>query len=256
MSRRLTAAISAALTAATLMLTPVAAAAAPTATDPGQRIVGGRPAAEGAYPFMTYLSMGCGGSLISPDIVLSAAHCFEQSSSVTMYTGRVNWRSGEMRSSAGIRKGRTATDRDWAVIKLNRPSTIQTFVKLPTSANLDSGPMFRAIGWGATSEGGAGSPTLREVNLPFVSDQQCREVVAAQEICAGDVRNGQIDTCQGDSGGPLLAQHNGAWVVVGLTSWGQGCARPGNPGHYTQVSYFLRDIRNAITQLGGQQPPA
>jgi len=94
-------------------------------------------------------------------------------------------------------------------------------------------------GWGATSEGGAGSDRLKEVALPIVSDAQCAahygsSTVAATEVCAGYPEGGQ-DSCQGDSGGPFMVRNGGSWLLAGIVSWGDGCARPGVPGVYAEV---------------------
>ncbi|WP_189167974.1 S1 family serine peptidase [Pilimelia anulata] len=213
-------------------------------------IIGGKPSVEGDFPWMARLSMGCGGSLISPDIILSAAHCFGGSGTVTASIGKIKHVDGEKITGAGSRKGAGPEKSDWAVLKLSRKSAATAFAKLPTDAGKDTAPMFRTIGWGATSEGGRGSDVLMQVDVPLVPDAQCGPA-ARVEICAGDMEKGGIDSCQGDSGGPLLVGD----VVVGLVSWGEGCARPNKPGHYARVSAFLNEIKKAITDLGGEQPP-
>lgn len=91
--------------------------------------------------------------------------------------------------------------------------------------------------------------------MPFVSDATCQQaygsdLVPSQEICAGYVSTGGVDTCQGDSGGPMFRKDNaGAWIQVGIVSWGEGCARPGYPGVYTQVSTFASAIASAASTL-------
>ncbi|GGK09839.1 trypsin [Pilimelia anulata] len=237
---------------------------APASADPGQtRIVGGKAAAEGAYPWVGHLSMGCGGSLVSPDVVLSAAHCFEGGSSrTTVSIGKVNYNQGTKVSSSGVKYGRGPGDgdtpssnvADWAVIKLSQPITNIAPVAVPTDSKYDATPTFRAMGWGATSEGGSGTTLLREVDLPYIADEKCPDSVGKAEICAGDLQKGGIDTCQGDSGGPLAARDGDRWVLVGMTSWGVGCARAKNPGHYAQLSSFIPQIKSAIQSLGGTLP--
>src|SRR5207237_4098396 len=75
------------------------------------------------------------------------------------------------------------------------------------------------------------------------------------EICAGYDQGG-VDTCQGDSGGPMVNKDSsGNWVEVGIVSWGEGCARAGKPGVYTEVSTFSADIKAKIAELGGGTPP-
>jgi secreted trypsin-like serine protease len=77
------------------------------------------------------------------------------------------------------------------------------------------------------------------------------EIIATDEICAG-YTSGGVDTCQGDSGRPMFrADSAGAWVQVGIVSWGDGCARPNKPGVYTQVSYLSAAIKSAAASLGG-----
>ncbi|GGK10376.1 trypsin [Pilimelia anulata] len=236
--------------------------AAPAAADPPRGIVGGKPAAEGAYPWMAHLSMLCGGSLVSPDIVLSAAHCFEgESGRTAISVGSVNRTAGTKRTAAGVKYGvgpGTGSEpvpnvADWAVVRLNEPVTDIAPVAVPTDARYDAAPTFRAIGWGARSEHGNSVTLLREVDVPYIADDQCQGVVGAAEICAGDPAKGGIGPCRGDSGGPLAARDGDRWVVVGITSWGYGCAQPSG-AHFAQVSAFIDPIREAIRALGGTMP--
>jgi secreted trypsin-like serine protease len=110
------------------------------------------------------------------------------------------------------------------------------------------------VGWGALREGGVLQRRLRAARVPFVSDDKCRDAykgagyrfAADEMICAGNFRRGGVDSCQGDSGGPLVRRDRaGRWVQVGIVSWGHGCARPGFPGVYTQVSAFADAIAGA-----------
>lgn len=89
---------------------------------------------------------------------------------------------------------------------------------------------------GATSEGGSGSTTLRKVDVSVVSRATCRNNYSTSAItdrmfCAG-VSAGGKDSCQGDSGGPII---NSAKVLLGVVSWGDGCARAGKPGVYSNL---------------------
>jgi len=101
-------------------------------------------------------------------------------------------------------------------------------------------------GWGTLSEGGFGLPNvLHKVTVPVVSDEDCNESysgngysVADSMICAG-LPDGGKDSCQGDSGGPFIAGEPGSEELIGIVSWGIGCARKGYPGVYTEVSYFV-----------------
>jgi len=248
-----------------MTLGTVSANASVIPTGPAHHIVGGKPSAEGAYPWIANLKIKasggsylCGGSQISPDIILTAAHCvMDGATSVTVDIGKINPRdaasAGSERTSTQMKFGAGPEKGDWAVLKLDRAYTPSSFPKFPSDGSKDTAPMFRAMGWGTTTESGSTSTTLREVDLPLVKDADCG-TAAAVEICAGDLIKGGIDTCQGDSGGPLVVVEGGAFTLVGLTSWGEGCARPKEPGHYAKVSALSKDIKAAITALGGQQP--
>jgi secreted trypsin-like serine protease len=110
------------------------------------------------------------------------------------------------------------------------------------------------MGWGATREGGPQSPTLKKTTVPFVSDATCGqaypELAPATEICAGFPQGG-VDTCQGDSGGPMTKTlATGEVREVGIVSYGNGCARPGFPGVYSEVQAFSTTIKSRISASG------
>jgi secreted trypsin-like serine protease len=128
-----------------------------------------------------------------------------------------------------------------------------------TDASLHSGT-FTVAGWGATSEGGGQQRFLRKADVPFVDDATCQgaypDMIPSDEICAGIMSTGGVDTCQGDSGGPMFKRNGaGQWIQVGITSWGDGCARPGKPGLYAEVQHFAAAIFAAAETLGGGQVP-
>lgn len=237
------------------------AVAAPPPTDVGVQVVGGTRAAQGEFPFMVRLSMGCGGALYRTNVVLTAAHCVSGTGSntgITVTAGVV-----DLQSSSRITRQSTYVYQapgypngdDWALIKLNSPITNQALLPIATTTAFDSGT-FTVAGWGAASEGGGQQRFLLKANVPFITDTQCRSasgysgLIAAEEICAGNWTSGGVDTCQGDSGGPMFRRdNNNAWVQVGITSWGIGCARPRAPGVYTQVSTFASAIASAANTL-------
>jgi secreted trypsin-like serine protease len=102
-----------------------------------------------------------------------------------------------------------------------------------------AGTLETIVGWGATEEGGDLPDNLQEARVPITTDQYCSGAYSdfdpATMVCAGFPQGG-VDTCQGDSGGPMFGRTSaGALRVVGATSWGEGCARPGKPGVYARV---------------------
>ncbi|WP_409484820.1 trypsin-like serine protease [Arsenicicoccus dermatophilus] len=225
-------------------------------------IVGGDQAQEGVWPMAAKVRMktsdgtyGCGGTLISPDILLTAQHCLDSTPTnmtVTINVGKVDWKQGteykvtDWRTGAGPKKG------DWAVARLDKPVTgVTKFAQLPADSSKDASPWFTAIGWGKLSETGSSSQYLMQVDLPLHTGSGC-SATSSSEICASGNGTAGKDTCNGDSGGPLFVK--GTTTQVGITSWGVGCARASEPGHYTKVSAFRTQILNAITALGGTQP--
>jgi secreted trypsin-like serine protease len=248
--RRCAAAGAVVLAAISLQPTSASAAAPP--------VVGGTRAAQGEFPFMVRLSMGCGGALYAKDIVLTAAHCVNGSgnnASITATAGVVDLQSPsaiKVRSTKVLQApGYNGTGKDWALIKLAQPINLPT-LKIAETKAFDSGT-FDVAGWGAAREGGAQQRYLLKAKVPFVSDASCKqaypELVSSEEICAG-LPQGGVDTCQGDSGGPMFRKdNNNAWIQVGIVSWGEGCARPNLPGVYTEVSTFAAAIKSAAAGL-------
>jgi len=246
------------------------ALAAPPAPDDDvqPQVVGGTRAAQGEFPFMVRLSMGCGGALYAQDIVLTAAHCVGATGPTTSITATAG--VVDLQDTSRITRTSTYVYRapgynqpsgdDWALIKLNAPITNQALLPIATTTAYDSGT-FTVAGWGAATEGGGQQRYLLKATVPFVTDAQCQQaygsdLVPSEEICAGNWNSGGVDTCQGDSGGPMFRRDDsGAWIQVGIVSWGTGCARPRFPGVYTQVSTFASAIAAAAANLGGTTPP-
>ncbi|MYU56987.1 MULTISPECIES: S1 family peptidase [Streptomyces] len=261
--KRATAAGAVILAAASLQPASAFAAPAPQPTgSPQTRVVGGTRAAQGEFPFMVRLSMGCGGALYTKDVVLTAAHCVDGSgpnTSVTATGGAVDLQDSKavtVKSTEILQApGYNGKGKDWALIKLAKPID-QPTLKIAENDTFNNGD-FQIAGWGAGKEGGAQQRYLLKATVPFVDDATCRQAYGSsltpgEEICAGKLTTGGVDTCQGDSGGPMFRKDDaGAWLQVGIVSWGEGCARPGKPGVYTEVSTFAADIKKAAAGLGG-----
>ncbi|MFI7541050.1 S1 family serine peptidase [Actinoplanes sp. NPDC049599] len=239
------------------------AARAADHSEPARAVVGGDLAPAGRFPWMVRLSMGCGGVLTAPGVVLTAGHCVTgtgKDKTVEVTAGTTDLKSRDAvkaRSVAVIRAGgfrdETRGD-DWALIKLDRTLDLPV-LDLSRGGAEEGGPMT-IVGWGQTSEASLHQQTkLRYASVPIVGDKDCArayrrvgvKLVEKEAICAGGP---SADTCQGDSGGPMVhetADHR--FVQVGIVSFGLGCARRGYPGVYTQISRFRNDIRAATRKL-------
>jgi secreted trypsin-like serine protease len=255
----------AALTMATMGTVALAspAAAVPTG-EVTPMVVGGTRAAQGEFPWMVRLSMGCGGALYSPTLVLTAGHCVSRSgtnTSITATFGVVDLQSSSRitRKSNYVYRAPGYVDatkgKDWALIRLSSPITGIPTLKIADTTQFNNGT-FTIAGWGSASEGGAQQRYLLKATVPFVSDSTCQAdysggIVPSDQICAGYAAGG-TDTCQGDSGGPMFRRDSAnAWIQVGIVSWGEGCAQPNYPGVYSEVSTFAANIKSAATSLGG-----
>ena len=251
---------------ATIALTLTAGGVPAQATGnprPVLEVVGGAVAPEGRFPWMVRLSMGCGGALTAPRVVLTAGHCVDGSGptdSIEVTAGVSDLESPHAltaRSVSVIRapgfQNETRGD-DWAVIRLDHPLDLPT---LPLARETPDHGDFTVMGWGQIREDSMHQERrLHYATVSAVPDDTCAaayrkagvKLVAEQSICAG--RRG-VDTCQGDSGGPMVGRDaTGGWVQVGIVSWGLGCARPGYPGVYLQISAFRTAIRKATRTLG------
>src|SRR3954467_2565347 len=176
--RRILSGAAAALTVAAMgsLMQSSPAGAAPDGPD---LVVGGSTATQGEFPFMVRLSMGCGGALYSPTLVLTAAHCVSgtgTNTSITATIGVVNLNSTSRvtRKSNYVYRapGYNGNGKDWALIRLASPVTGFATLPIATTTANDSGT-FTIAGWGAATEGGGQQRYLRKATVPFVSDTTC-----------------------------------------------------------------------------------
>jgi secreted trypsin-like serine protease len=242
----------------------------PVAAAPPGEVVGGQPADPGEYPYQVGLlrhnepnrfqAQFCGGSLISRDTVLTAAHCVEDLrapqldilAGTHLLSGTAGRRVQARRIRIHPQYDPDTSVADLAIVQLPQnlplgPTIEPVAAAVPADAGLwPPGTEATATGWGDTNPGpGTSFPTrLHEVEVPVVSDGDCAvsygpDFHPNEMLCAGEP--GQ-DTCQGDSGGPLVVPDGGDWLQIGITSFGLGCGVPGFPGVYTEVDHFTSFI--------------
>jgi trypsin len=223
------------------------------------RIVGGVTADTDAYKFFASLDIGCGGSLIAPNFVLTAAHCAGSINTVRIGSNEVN-SEGSLNSvvteCVHPDYEPSTTTNDYMLLKLQSPVDTNTYPTIELN-NDNSVPqvdqLLTVIGFGATSEGGSGSTALQQVEVPVDSHEVCNEqyggnIVQEVMFCAGFTSGGK-DSCQGDSGGPIFEVRDGQPVQVGVVSFGEGCARPNKSGVYARVSGAYDWIQSTMKKL-------
>ncbi len=214
-------------------------------------IVGGEDAAPGEFPFIVSMQDSggnhfCGGSLIKKNWVLTAAHCVTEGSPDHIVIGLLDrTKPGPDVETFQIKQtivhpqnNQQNMDYDFALIQLSGDSKFQP-VTLNTE-EIRGSTDFVTAGWGTEQDGDYALPNmLQKVTVPFVADDVCGKAYPGQMtntmLCAG-LEQGGKDSCQGDSGGPLLGGTGVDRKLVGVVSWGEGCARPDKYGGYGKGS--------------------
>ncbi|KAM9813161.1 transmembrane protease serine 4-like isoform X1 [Syngnathus typhle] len=235
--------------------------------DPQNRIVGGTDAVIEDSPWQVSLQQGgqhtCGGSLVSTRWVITAAHCFAGSKkelsrwkvvSGKTYMGTLGGSSVD-RIILNGNYDPARNDYDLALMRLASPINVgvsRVPVCLPPKA-LDLSPSASMVvtGWGYLEENGNTSPVLQKANIPLIARSKCASpivygsAITDRMICAGFLE-GRVDACQGDSGGPLVHLTSSKWYLIGVVSWGVGCARERRPGVYSNVEEMLNWIHSVM----------
>ncbi len=147
---------------------------------------------------------------------------------------------------------------DIAILKLAQSVTLNSYVQVaclpknkPSSFPSYNQPSY-SVGWGSTTEGGELPDLLKNTKLTIYNETICKNVIPGNsknwttQICSGDFK-GQTDTCQGDSGGPLYVLDTiggkEKYVLAGIVSYGEGCARSNKSGIYTRTVAYLDWIK-------------
>lgn len=248
-------------------------------TATGPRIVGGRDAKPGEFPWQVSVRSGteshfCGGAVLNATTVVTAAHCVYQRS--PEFIRAMSVMAGSILQS---QPGATADVLD-ALVHPDYGNVYQEYdiallflaEALPLDAGiwpvqlqeneLPEGTLCVASGWGRTVDSKAAPipDNLQAVDLPIIDAKKCNDMymeeddyspVIESQICAGYVEGGK-DSCQGDSGGPLVCTNKR--LLAGIVSWGAGCAQPGRPGVYSDVSFLLPWIKENVVLDDRPQP--
>uniref|UniRef100_A0A8C5PPQ3 Transmembrane protease serine 5 n=1 Tax=Leptobrachium leishanense TaxID=445787 RepID=A0A8C5PPQ3_9ANUR len=237
------------------------------------RIIGGSDVTVGRWPWQVSLYLNnkhvCGGSIVAHQWIITAAHCVHnyrapQLSSWLVYSGMVSHSTVRQNVPASAVKkiiyhqkyDERSHDYDIAMMKLEKPLNFSDSVRpvcLPQyNQDFPAGTECWVSGWGHIHPDSAQMPrSLKEAMVPIISTKKCNSSciydgnITPRMLCAG-YPDGKVDACQGDSGGPLVCQTDYTWRLVGVVSWGMGCAEPNRPGVYTKVESFLDWIHSII----------
>ena len=213
-------------------------------------IVGGTPARVADTPWVVAITtpdgqLICGGALVAPDKVMTAAHCAtlkgvlgknqRPAEQLRVVAGRTDLRGQEGVVAQVANVWRHPDYRE--VTKGDDVAVLTLAHALPhrTIALGEAGDEGVVLGWGRTAEDTPPAMSLRKVTVPILSDQECTmkepDYRPGAMLCAG---RGNRDACTGDSGGPLVVRGR----LAGVVSFGRGCARPDEPGVYTRLAHY------------------
>ncbi|XP_025214023.1 suppressor of tumorigenicity 14 protein [Theropithecus gelada] len=232
------------------------------------RVVGGTDADEGEWPWQVSLhALGqghvCGASLISPNWLVSAAHCYIDDrgfrySDPTQWTAFLGLHDQSQRSAPEVQERRLKRiishpsfndftfDYDIALLELEKPVEYSSVVRpicLPDASHVfPAGKAIWVTGWGHTQYGGTSALILQKGEIRVINQTTCESLLPQQitprMMCVGFLSGG-VDSCQGDSGGPLSSvEADGRIFQAGVVSWGDGCAQRNKPGVYTRLPLF------------------
>ncbi|XP_043918444.1 plasma kallikrein-like [Protopterus annectens] len=228
------------------------------------RIVGGVNAEIKEWPWQVSLQIKantikhvCGGSIINSLWIITAAHCFDVIkkpetwrvyagfSQLSTITSQTFYFKVKQIIKHPLYRG-TEHGNDVALLELTTPinfTDCQMPICLPQKdVKMESYESCYSTGWGYTQEQGSVSDILQKALIPQIPRDVCQSKYKNYNIsnlllCAG-FKEGGIDACKGDSGGPYVCKRLEAWYLMGITSWGEGCAQAGHPGVYTRVTEF------------------
>ncbi|XP_038672809.1 coagulation factor X [Scyliorhinus canicula] len=235
------------------------------------RIVGGNLCRRGFCPWQVLITNEndygfCGGTLINSRWVVTAAHCFDTVLPHSVIAGEFDKLQTEIWEEKVLvkkfllhpRYDPVIYDNDIALLYLNQPVNFSISIAPICLPNenlgrllLQDGKLGTVSGWGLTFERGRSSRFLRRVQLPYVEQETCIKStnlsVTGNMFCAG-FKDDTMDSCRGDSGGPYAVLYRQIWYLIGVISWGEGCATKGKYGMYTRVPGYLSWIYDTLLE--------
>ncbi|XP_017043372.1 uncharacterized protein LOC108089546 [Drosophila ficusphila] len=238
------------------------------------KIIGGRAARKGEWPWQVailnrFKEAFCGGTLIAPRWILTAAHCVRKVLYVRIGEHNLNYEDGTeiqlrvMKSFTHPNFDKRTVDSDVALLRLPKAINATTYIGyscLPQPFQaLPKNVDCTIIGWGKRrNRDAAGTNVLHKATVPIIPMNNCRSVyydytITKNMFCAGH-KKGHIDTCAGDSGGPLLCRDttkpNHPWTIFGITSFGDGCGQRNKFGIYAKVPNYVDWVWSVVNCNG------
>ncbi|XP_061321335.1 coagulation factor IX-like [Pezoporus flaviventris] len=242
----------------------------------GSRITGGTLCHRGHCPWQVLIRNSkdigfCGGSLISSRWVVTAAHCLDLVRPHHVTIGDFDKYQREFKEQK-INVERSWThphydsnnyNSDIALLYLSSAVVFNEYaipicLPSPSLATLlsEEGRIGMVSGWGATHNRGSTLRFLMKVRLPIVNMETCQRsmdrLVTDNMFCAGH-HTEVADACKGDSGGPFTVSHHNTWFLLGIVSWGEGCAEKGKYGVYTRVSNYIPWIKEVVESVADSE---
>ncbi|XP_068212389.1 trypsin-3-like [Palaemon carinicauda] len=231
------------------------------------KILGGTKSEKGFWPWQVALldedmDHKCGGTLIAPQWVLTAAHCVDGGLTVVLGEHHLE-RDDSLEVKVKVDKyinyrhfDIETLNHDISLLRLSKKVKYNKYI-LPAClpSPMENLPKVNkrcvVSGWGKEDRSNFyGSSVLKHVEVPIVAKSSCKNaypdfVISPNTFCAGSKKH-RSDTCQGDSGGPLVCSSKGAWTVYGVTSYGDGCGQQVNYGVYTEVANYMGWIESVM----------